>query len=184
MKNVFEQVSAPNVFEEGSTPPAEGEGSFSREMELVKQEMQTAIKSGDAKLALDVFLRLNEILPNSRGEKSFDYVGVYAKDIMQKAIKAASAESASYEDVKTMVEVYLSLREYFPTSHNGEAFNYAGTYAKDIMRGVINAAKKENVDDAKLARETLNEIRQYLPTENRGKEFDYVGYYEKEINSL
>lgn len=161
-----------------------GEQGFAGKMESAKKEVQDAIRSGDAKLALSAFLRLHEVLPTSHREQQFDYAGSFTKDIMREAIKSASAETASYEDVKSMVEVYLSLRPYFPTSHRGESFDYAGSYAKDIMREVIKAAKKEGVGDAELARETLNALRPYLPTEHRGKEFDYAGSYEKDINHL
>lgn len=179
MKN-FEQPLMPAVSQEKQP---EEEKSFARTMEAAKQEVQDAIRSGDVGFALNAFLRFNKILPTGRGEQQFDYAGSFAKDIMQKAIQASKKEGASYEDVKSIVEVFLSLREYFPTSHRGEPFDYVGSFAKDVMQKVIGAAK-EGVGDAELAREALNALRPYIPKENRGKEFDYAGAYEKDINRL
>lgn len=183
MKNVFEQVPGPVASQEKESG-GEGQGLV-KKMESAKQEVQSAISSGDVKSALNAFLRLHEILPTSSHQgEAFDYTGSFTKDIMGEAIKAASTETASYEDVKSMVEVYLSLRPYFPTSHRGESFDYAGSYAKDIMREVIKAAKKEGVSDAKLAEETLDVLRPYLPTEHKGQEFDYAGSYKRDIDRL
>lgn len=180
MEKFIEQPLVPATSQEEAPKMEQG---FAKTMEGAKQEVQNAIQSGDVKLALNAFLRLNKILPTGRGEQQFDYAGSFAKNIMQKAIQASKKEGASYEDVKFMVEVYLSLREYFPTSNRGESFDYAGTFVKDVMQKVIGAAK-DGVGDAKLAREALNELRPYIPTENRGKQFDYAGVYEKDINRL
>jgi hypothetical protein len=161
-----------------------GEQSFAKKMESAKQEVQDAIRSGDVKLALNAFLRLNQVLPTNHHEQQFDYAGSFTKDIMRQAIKSASAETATYEDVKSMVEVYLSLHPHFPKSHGGESFDYAGSYAKDIMKAIIKAARKEGAGDVELAKETLSALRPYLPTEHGGKEFDYASSYEKDIDRL
>ncbi|GEM_PF-4081830 len=158
-----------------------------KENGLLKEEMENAIKTGDVDLALGAFLQLNEKLPKNRGEESFDYAGSYAKEIMDLSINTAKTDSADFNKIKSMIEIFLSLREYFPESRGERSFDYAGSYAKDIMTIVINVIKKEKEDDSsmiKLAKEALKELSPYLPTENRGREFDYATSYAKDLDCL
>ena len=162
------------------------EGNYSQAVEKRKSELQQAIRSGDVRLALDKFLSYQETLPKVSGDgRDFDYTGNYAKEIMSKAIKSVDPEKANFEDVKFVVEVYLSLKPHFPTTHRGQEANYVGLYAEDVLKAVIKVAK-DNKSEAniKLARETFSELSRDLRTERNGQEFDYAAYYRGQIEKL
>jgi hypothetical protein len=152
-------------------------------------EIHKAIRSGDLRLALDTFLRLNESLPTTgRSGRQFNYSGEFAKEIIGRAIRMAKKDGSSPEDKKFAIDSLNVLSPYLPnTGLEGQAFDYAGAYAKDIIHNAIRAAKKDSSDPEgkRRAIAALDALGEYLPTADRyGKPFDYVHYYAADITRL